>query len=109
MIRILNFTTLYPNQAQPTHGIFVETRLRFLLDTGRVQARVLAPVPWFPSTHPAFGRYATYAKVPATEQRHGIAIDHPRYAVIPRIGVNITPFLLYRAALKAAREIIRQG
>ncbi|MGH7000378.1 MAG: hypothetical protein ACREEA_02605 [Stellaceae bacterium] len=47
-IRILTFTTLYPNAAQPNHGIFVENRLRHLVASGRVAAHVLAPVPWFP-------------------------------------------------------------
>ena len=109
MMRILTFTTLYPNAAQPTHGIFVETRLRFLLQSGRVESRVLAPVPWFPSAHPMFGRYGVYAKAPAAETRHGIAVAHPRYPVIPRIGVNIAPFTLYQAAARAARRILDEG
>jgi hypothetical protein len=28
MIRTLLFSTLYPNSERPSHGIFVETRLR---------------------------------------------------------------------------------
>lgn len=94
MIRLLVFTSLYPNAAQPNHGIFVEQRLRHLLDSGRVQARVLAPVPWFPSSDPRFGRYAAFASVPRFEHRHGIDIWHPRYPVIPRIGMSAAPWLL---------------
>ena len=109
MMRILTFSTLYPNEAQPTHGIFVETRLRFLLDSGRVESRVLAPIPWFPSASPMFGRYAAYAKAPHQEIRRGIAIEHPRYPVIPKLGVNLAPFSLYQSALRAARAIQRDG
>ena len=109
MMRILTFSTLYPNEAQPTHGIFVETRLRFLVESGRVESRVLAPVPWFPSDRAPFGRYAAYAKAPRRETRHGIAIDHPRYPVIPKIGVNLAPFSLYLAASRAARAMVRDG
>ena len=32
LIRLLTFTTLYPNAAQPHHGVFVENRLRHLLE-----------------------------------------------------------------------------
>ena len=47
-MRTLLFSTLYPSSERPGHGIFVETRLRELLKTGRVETRVVAPVPWFP-------------------------------------------------------------
>src|SRR5262245_34970554 len=43
-IKLLSFTTLFPNAAQPIHGIFVENRLRQLAATGAVEVRVLAPV-----------------------------------------------------------------
>lgn len=104
-IRILTFTTLYPNAAQPNHGIFVENRLRHLMASGRVAARVLAPVPWFPSRHRVFGSYARYADVPAAETRHDLAIVHPRYLVVPKIGMSLTPLSLFAAALPAARRL----
>ena len=44
-LRILTVTTLYPNTEMPNHGIFVENRLRQLVETGQVTARVVAPVP----------------------------------------------------------------
>ncbi|MGH6968143.1 MAG: glycosyltransferase family 4 protein, partial [Stellaceae bacterium] len=104
-IRILTFTTLYPNAAQPNHGIFVENRLRHLVASGRVASRVLAPVPWFPFTHPAFGAYARYAQVPAAETRHDLAVVHPRYLIVPKFGMSLTPALLFAAALPAARRL----
>ena len=51
-ISILTTSTLFPNSRQPSHGIFVETRLRRLLADGKVTARVLAPVPWAPPSNP---------------------------------------------------------
>lgn len=109
MIRILVFTTLYPNASQPRHGIFVEERLRHLLATGEVEAKVVAPVPWFPSRSPWFGRYATYPTIPAREVRHGIEVLHPRYPVIPKIGMGIAPTLLGRSLLPALRRVIEGG
>lgn len=58
-LRILLFSSLYPSEVRPIHGIFVETRLRELLKTGQVQAKVVAPVPWFPLKSPRFGEYAS--------------------------------------------------
>jgi teichuronic acid biosynthesis glycosyltransferase TuaC len=101
VLRALVFSTLYPNQAQPNHGVFVENRLRHTLAEGGIEATVLAPVPWFPLTHRAFGRYAAFARVPRVETRHGLTVLHPRFPVIPKFGSRYTPDFLYHAARRA--------
>ena len=103
--RILTFTTLFPNSAAPSHGVFVENRLRHLLASGRVSARVVAPVPWFPSSAPIFGDYAKFAKAPRHEERFGIAIEHPRYPAVPKFGMHVAPLLLFLAALPVLRRL----
>ena len=108
-IKILTFSTLYPNAAQPTHGIFVENRLRHLLESGEIEVKVVAPVPWFPLASPAFGKYGNFAKVPEHEVRHGIEIWHPRYWVLPKIGMSIAPLLMARAVRETVRNIREQG
>lgn len=108
-IRLLVFTSLYPNAAQPRHGIFVEERLRHLVDSGRIAATVVAPVPWFPFKHKRFGAYAAFARVPKREERYGIQIVHPRYPVIPKMGMNIAPELMYRAMLPVLRKLVAKG
>jgi teichuronic acid biosynthesis glycosyltransferase TuaC len=102
-IRALTFTTLYPNPAQASHGVFVENRLRHLLAGGRVASRVVAPVPWFPLAGARFGRYGAYARVPRVERRHGIEVRHPRYLVLPKLGMSAAPGLLFAASLAALR------
>lgn len=107
-IRLLVFTSLYPNAAQPRHGVFVEERLRHLVASGRIAATVVAPVPWFPFRHPRFGAYAAFARVPAREERYGIQVEHPRYPVIPKLGMNIAPFLMYRTLLPTIRRLLHE-
>ncbi len=108
-MRLLTFSTLFPNTEKQNHGIFVETRLRYLIASGKVQSRVVAPVPWFPSSDPRFGRYASYAKVPAEEARSGIKVTHPRYVLPPKVGMTLAPFLLARAVKPAIQRIIDEG
>lgn len=108
-MKILTFSTLFPNTEKPGHGIFVETRLRHLVSSGQVQARVVAPVAWFPSTNPRFGNYAKMAKVARAEVRHGLQVQHPRYPSIPKIGMNVAPFLLAQAAKPVIARIIDEG
>lgn len=106
-MKILTFSTLYPHAARPSHGIFVETRLRHLLASGKVESRVVAPVPWFPSDNARFGEYAIHARAPREEQRHGIHVLHPRYPLLPKIGMTISPFLLARAVRPLIERMLR--
>jgi teichuronic acid biosynthesis glycosyltransferase TuaC len=106
-IRVLTFSTLYPNREMPYHGIFVENRLRSLLGRGEVASMVVAPVPWFPFEHRMFGRYATFARVPREERRHGVTVLHPRYALIPKVGMSSAPFLMYASLRKFFGQILK--
>jgi teichuronic acid biosynthesis glycosyltransferase TuaC len=108
-LRVLLFSTLYPSSVMPSHGIFVQTRLRHLLDSGEVEAQVIAPVPWFPSTHPRFGEYAAFAATPRAEQRLGIDVQHPRFVRLPKIGMSTAPFTLAASGLAAARRLRAEG
>ena len=107
-LRILTFSSLYPNAVQPRHGVFVEERLRHLVDAGGVSATVLAPVPWFPSRNARFGRYAQYADVPREELRHGVRVLHPRYPVLPKVGMSVAPWLMARGLLPELRRLEQQ-
>jgi len=108
-MKILTYSTLFPNSSFPRHGIFVEQRLRHLLASGEVESRVVAPVPWFPFNHSLFGEYAKYATVSPSETRHDIVVQHPRYPLLPKIGMNIAPLLLARASIKSVERLIKSG
>jgi teichuronic acid biosynthesis glycosyltransferase TuaC len=105
-LRIVTFTTLYPNEAQPTHGVFVENRLRHLVGDGRVESRVVAPVPWFPRGLAGQSEaYGHFAQVPAREERKGLAVLHPRFLVVPKFGMTIAPLLLFARSLPVLRRL----
>ena len=67
----------------------------------------VAPVPWVPLESRRFGHYARFARVPREERRHGIAILHPRYLSIPKVGMSAAPFLMYRSLRTSLRTILR--
>lgn len=96
-IRLLTLTTLFPNSRQPRNGIFIANRLRHLCNTGRIEATVVAAVPWFP------GAYRDLSEVPQAEIMFGFDVRHPRYIQVPAIGMRAQPNSLARALLKALR------
>lgn len=108
-IRTLLFTTLYPSSLRPGHGIFVETRLRELVSSGKVESRVIAPVPWFFSTDARFGEYGRMARTPLREVRNGLDVQHPRYFLPPIVGMNIAPFTLAMGARPAVQRLLDEG
>ncbi len=108
-VRLLTFSSLFPNSVRPNHGIFVENRLRHLVASKQASSMVLAPVPWFPSRSARFGDWALNARVPAVEIRHGIQIRHPRYPVVPKFGMSAAPWLLYRAMLPQIAGLLAEG
>ncbi len=109
MLRILTFSSLFPHAADPSRGIFVETRLRQLIASKRVHATVVAPVPWFPSGNPCFGDYARFARAPQREVRYGIDVLHPRFPVLPGPGWYLTPWSLALAARKSLELVRKSG
>ena len=108
-MEILTFTTLYPSQIRPQHGIFVETRLRKLTESGAVGARVVAPCPWFPFASPRFGHYSLFARQPREEIRYGLHVDYPRYPQLPKIGMSAAPLALFASVLPVLRRQLRGG
>ncbi len=80
--RVLLFSTVFPNTAQPHHGVFVRERMRGL-PASEFDVRVVAPTPWFPlvsGLRPGFR-----PQVPAEEIQEGVPVLHPRFLSIPGI------------------------
>ena len=109
IVKTLVIAGLYPNPSFPRHGIFTENRMRNMLQSGRVDMRVLSPVPWFPLRGEAFGRFGAYARVPDMQRRHGIEVRYPRFPVIPKIGMSVSALLQALALVSPVRRLIREG
>ena len=108
-MRILVFSTLYPNAAMPAHGVFVENRVRAFLKSHDAEIKVVAPVPWFPFQNDTFGAYAAWARAPERETRHGIEVRHPRYFIPPKIGMGYAPHALARALRRTINDLTKNG
>ncbi|MDZ7628791.1 MAG: glycosyltransferase [Parvularculaceae bacterium] len=108
-MKILTLTTLYPNAASPSHGVFVENRIDFFRRRTGAEFRIVAPVPWFPSPSPVFGHYARFARAPMTETRREIEVTHPRYAIPPKVGMSYAAAALARVFEREARRLLSDG
>ena len=105
---ILTLTTLFPNPVQPAHGAFVATRLEKLLATGGFRAEVIAPVPWVPP----FVNYKSLghlARVPHVRRWGEVNVHHPRYLILPKLGMQMSPHSLYVTLKLALQRLLAEG
>ncbi len=104
-LRILTFSSIFPNAAEPLHGLFVAARVQALAQLAAVQ--VMAPVPAAPPFPGLAARYYRCAEVPRVTSRSGLTVHHPRFAVIPRILKGTDPVLMAASCLPALRALRR--
>ena len=79
-MRVLVLSSVFPNVAQPTLGVFVRERVRRVAE--RCDVVVVAPIPWFPFNGRIRGTHVD--EIPAVERMDGVAVHHPRFFCIPR-------------------------
>jgi glycosyltransferase involved in cell wall biosynthesis len=92
---VLLFSTVFPNAAQPHHGVFVRERMRGLPPEAEVM--VVAPTPWFPfvsGLRPGFR-----PAVPREEVQDGVQVLHPRYLSVPGILKCLDGVFLFLSTL----------
>ena len=103
-LRILTFTSLYPNRINPLQGIFIHQRVRHLALHPDNSVEVIAPVPYFPSWLPV-PRWQQFSQVPRQEEIDGVRIHHPRYPLLPGISMLAHGMLMYLASLSLVRRL----
>lgn len=93
-LKILSFTTLFPNPAQPLHGSFVKSRIQRMAELCDLE--VVAPVDI--TLQPGLSR-----RVPRRESADGLTVHHPRFRVVPGFFKQWDGELLFRQTLRQLR------
>ena len=103
MMRVAVVSTFYPTTAFPVRTLFVQNLVTAM--AGYAAMQVIAPVPYAPPL-PGPDRWRALRKIPASEQRRGIAVRHPRLLAIPKLsclnGLSYF-FSVYPALLSLSR------
>jgi glycosyltransferase involved in cell wall biosynthesis len=53
------------------------------------------------------GRYASFSRVSPRESVDGLEVIHPRYLLIPKVGMTVHGWMMYRSVLSAVSEVRR--
>lgn len=105
-IKVLVFTSLYPNHLNPQLGVFIKERMtRYAKLSGNL-IRVVAPVPYFPPLK--WSRRYPFSQIHRYEMIEGIDVYHPRYAMTPKVGMMGYGLLMFLSVLPRVLKIHRE-
>jgi teichuronic acid biosynthesis glycosyltransferase TuaC len=104
-MRVLVFTTLYPNNVWPQHGVFVKERMTSFARLTGSAVKVVAPVPYFPPLK--LGWRWRFSQVARRELRDGLEVFHPRYVMTPKIAMASYGLAMFLSTLATVRRIRR--
>jgi len=108
IMRVLTFTTLFPNSEQPNNAIFIQHRMAAVHKYCDAEVRVVAPIPWFPKLPVGSERWRCFARIPSREVRAGMEVYHPRYLVTPKVGMTLYGLFMFLGVLATVRRIYRE-
>lgn len=103
-MKILVVTSVFPNPAQPTLGVFVRERMFKVAQ--HCELKVVAPVPWFPFINLVKKGYRP--NVPYLEIQGGIEVYHPRFFNIPRFFKFLDGFFFFLSTVETMRRIRKE-
>ncbi|MFA6320563.1 MAG: glycosyltransferase [Candidatus Omnitrophota bacterium] len=101
-MKVLVYTTLFPNSKMPNHGVFVKARILQLAKLCDI--RVVAPVPYFPHINISKKWYA-FSQVPAEEVIDGLKVYHPRYFITPKIFRSLYGVFMFISTINFVKKI----
>ena len=104
-MKVLVFTTLFPNQILPNQGVFIKERMLSYAVQNAHAIKVVAPVPYFPPVR--FSHRWKLRQVKRQEEQDGVEIFHPRYLMTPKIGMIFYGLWMFLSVFREIKRIQR--
>jgi teichuronic acid biosynthesis glycosyltransferase TuaC len=105
-LRILTYTSLFPNEAQPVLGVFIYQRMAHVAARGN-EVVVVAPIPYIPRWMPRSQRWDVYKNIPREERIERLRVYHPRYLLLPGISMPLHGLLMFVGTFFCVRRLHR--
>jgi len=105
-LRILTFASLFPNKIDPTYGIFILQRTKHLAKRPGNEVIVVSPIPFFPRWIKT-KRWRKASELPVQESVEGLTVHHPRYFLLPKIGMSFHGISIFLSCVGLLRRVNR--
>ena len=106
-MRILTFTSLFPNVTDPNFGIFIFQRTSHLAQREGNTVEVVAPVPYAPNFLKRTAR-GSFAAIPPTEVIGNLQVHHLRYPLVPKVSMPLHGLLMYAGCKRYVERLHQQ-
>jgi glycosyltransferase involved in cell wall biosynthesis len=106
-MKILVYTSLFPNHLNPDFGIFIKNRMFNFAKLDNCQIVVVAPVPYCPPWK-RLGRWYEFSKIKKKEVMQGIIIYHPRYLLVPKISMLVHGLSMFLSSIGTIKKIKKE-
>lgn len=101
MLRVLTFSTLYPDESRPNFGTFVALQTRGLAAHPEVDLRVMVPWARLPLIGRLFDHDRASDQLPQTEYRNGLTVFRLPFAHLPVVGTRFDAQSIARSQRRA--------
>jgi teichuronic acid biosynthesis glycosyltransferase TuaC len=105
-MKVLVYTTLFPNHLQPNFAVFIKQRMIHFARLKDCEIKVVAPVPYCPPWS-ILGKWYQYSQIRKFEEIDGIDVFHPRYPLIPKISMAVHGFSLFFSTVKLVKHMYK--
>jgi glycosyltransferase involved in cell wall biosynthesis len=103
-LRILTFTSIFPNGVDPTYGVFIYQRVAHLAKRPGNEVVVISPIPYFPRWVKV-KRWKNPTEVPSHENVDGLTVFHPRYFLLPKVFMPFHAISMFLGCLGRACKL----
>jgi teichuronic acid biosynthesis glycosyltransferase TuaC len=106
-VKVLTYTSLFPNVAQPDLGVFIYQRMVHFAGREKNQVIVVAPIPYAPSWISA-RRWKKWMGIPLVEQCGNLTIHHPAYPMLPGVSLPMQAILMLLGSFRLVRKLHKE-
>lgn len=104
IMKILVYTTLFPNHLHPNNAIFIKQRMFHFAKLKDCDIKVVAPIPYCPPW-PQLGKWYQNSQIKRYEVMDGIEVFHPRYPLIPKLSMPVHGLSLFLSSIELLKKI----
>ena len=108
-MRVLSISTLFPNPARPSFGIFVGSQMRAVAQRGDVDLVMISPLGMPPWPLTLREPYASLRAIAECSDVAGLPAQYPRFTTIPLVGGDSNPGRIVRATRSLVRKLHEQA
>ena len=107
-MRVLTYTSMFPNAMHPVLGVFIYQRLSHFSQRPGNEVEVISPVPYFPRWL-RFSRWQKQGLVPRQERVGGLTVHHPRYPLLPKVSMPLHGLLMFLGSWRLVSKLHREN